>query len=59
MALQMCAGLMQSSGKWLHREESISVMKKFMDRMAQIAYSVNMVNGFDSEVEIFACVSNH
>lgn len=34
-------------------------MKKFMDRMAQIAYSVNMVNGFDSEVEIFACVSNH
>ena len=34
-------------------------MKKFMDRMAQIAYSVNMVNGFDSEVEIFACVDNH
>lgn len=34
-------------------------MKKFLNRMAQIAYSVNMVNGFDSEVEIFACADNH
>ena len=30
-------------------------MKKFMERMAQIAYSINLVNGFDTEVEVFAC----
>ena len=29
-------------------------MKKFMERMAQIAYSINLVNGFDTEVEVFA-----
>ena len=28
-------------------------MKKFLERMAQIAYSINMVNGFDTEVEVF------
>lgn len=28
-------------------------MKKFMERMAQIAYSINLVNGFDTEVEVF------
>ena len=26
-----------------------------MERMAQIAYSINLVNGFDTEVEVFAC----
>ena len=26
-------------------------MKKFLERMAQIAYSINLVNGFDTEVE--------
>ena len=30
-------------------------MKKFLERMAQIAYSINLVNGFDTEVEVFAC----
>ena len=29
-------------------------MKKFMERMAQIAYSINLVNGFDTEV-VCAC----
>ena len=33
-------------------------MKKFMQRMAQIAYSINLVNGFDTEVEVFACAEN-
>ena len=33
-------------------------MKKFMERMAQIAYSINLVNGFDTEVEVFACAEN-
>lgn len=52
-------------GRHLHRsrescraERSISVMKKFMERMAQIAYSINLVNGFDTEVEVFACAEN-
>ena len=30
-------------------------MKKILERMAQIAYSINLVNGFDTEVEVFAC----
>ena len=30
-------------------------MKKFLERMAQIAYSINLVNGFDTAVEVFAC----
>ena len=29
-------------------------MKKFMERMAQIAYSINLVNGFDTEVELLS-----
>ena len=33
-------------------------MKKFLERMAQIAYSINLVNGFDTEVEVFACTEN-
>ena len=33
-------------------------MKKFMERMAQIAYSMNLVNGFGTEVEVFACAEN-
>ena len=33
-------------------------MKKFMERMAQITYSINLVNGFDTEVEVFACAEN-
>ena len=32
-------------------------MKKFMERMAQIAYSINLVNGFDTEAEVFACAA--
>ena len=27
-------------------------MKKILERMAQIAYSINLVNGFDTEVEV-------
>ena len=30
-------------------------MKKFMERMAQIAYSINLVNGFDTEVDPIGC----
>lgn len=26
-------------------------MKKFLERMAQIAYSINLVNGFDTELK--------
>lgn len=26
-------------------------MKKFMERMAQIAYSINLVNGFDTKLK--------
>lgn len=33
-------------------------MKKFMERMAQIAYIINLVYGFDTEVEVFACAEN-
>ena len=33
-------------------------MKKILERMAQIAYSINLVNGFDTEVEVFACAEN-
>ena len=33
-------------------------MKKFLERMAQIAYSINLVYGFDTEVEVFACAVN-
>ena len=33
-------------------------MKKFMERMAQIAYSINLVKGVDTEVEVFACAEN-
>ena len=33
-------------------------MKKFMERMAQIAYSINLVIGSDTEVEVFACAEN-
>ena len=36
----------------------ISRMKKILERMAQIAYSINLVNGFDTEVEVFACAEN-
>ena len=33
-------------------------MKKFMERMAQIAYSINLVNGFDTEVVVFSFFEN-
>ena len=36
----------------------VYVMKKILERMAQIAYSINLVNGFDTEVEVFACAEN-
>ena len=39
-------------------ERRVIVMKKILERMAQIAYSINLVNGFDTEVEVFACAEN-
>jgi tRNA modification GTPase len=36
----------------------VYVMKKILERMAQIAYSINLINGFDTEVEVFACAEN-
>ena len=32
-------------------------MKKFMERMAQIAYSINLVNGFDTDCLLYTSPS--